>query len=54
MDWLFSWQPLAACGGLYALMAIGYMRRGDPGMALAFAAYAVANLGFIWNWWRTS
>lgn len=53
MGWLFSWWPMAAAGGLYLLMGVAYLRRGEPGMAIAFFAYALANAGFILQWWRT-
>jgi hypothetical protein len=33
---------------LYLVVAGRYFQHGDPGMALAFAAYALANVGFIW------
>jgi len=41
------WELLIA-SGLYLSVAIRYMNANDPGMALAFFAYAVANVGFIW------
>lgn len=34
---------------LYANVARRYGIDGDPGMCLAWAAYAAANLGFIWS-----
>ena len=33
---------------LYAGVALAYWREKNPGMALAFAGYAVANVGLIW------
>lgn len=38
---------LALCAAIYVGVAVGYARRGEFGMALAFLAYAVANVGFI-------
>lgn len=40
--------PLWLATGLYTWQMVEFIRLGNPGMALAFAAYAVANLGFIW------
>ena len=34
---------------LYALAAGGYWWAGRPGMAVAFAGYIAANLGFIFD-----
>jgi len=42
------WELLIA-SGLYLSVAIRYLRHDDPGMALAFFAYALANVGFIWT-----
>jgi len=53
-DWLLGWWPMAIAGGLYLLQAAGYTARGEHGMALAFLAYAVANAGFVWQWWSSS
>lgn len=39
--------PLWLAAGLYCWQAWEYTRADNPGMALAFAAYAVANVGFI-------
>ena len=36
---------VVAC--IYTYVAYDYYARGQPGMSLAFAAYAVSNLGFI-------
>jgi hypothetical protein len=41
------WELIIAAG-LYLSVAVRYVKAGDPGMALAWAAYAVANIGFIW------
>lgn len=40
--WLLAGVALA-----YAWVAIEYCRQGRYGMALAFLAYALANIGFI-------
>lgn len=34
---------------IYVGVAISFWRDNDPGMSLAFAAYAVSNLGLIWK-----
>lgn len=34
---------------IYAGVAGDYLRLGRHGMALAFLAYALANLGFMWD-----
>lgn len=34
---------------LYTLTAVGMWNNGKPGLALAFIAYAIANIGFIWE-----
>lgn len=39
---------LGAVALAYLGVAVGYARAGNHGMALAWAAYAVANVGFIW------
>lgn len=36
-------------GCIYAVVAWEYASKGKPGMALAFAAYALSNLGFAWD-----
>ncbi len=36
---------IAAVGVVYAVIAIDLYRSGQPGLALAFAGYAVANVG---------
>ena len=38
---------LAAIGIAYLYVAWGYFRAGKHGLAIAFLAYAIANLGFI-------
>lgn len=42
-----STQLLLATSGAYVFVALGYVREGRYGMGLAFAAYALANLGFV-------
>lgn len=42
-EWL-----IAACGAAYAVTAADLMLRGQYGLALTFAAYAVANVGLVW------
>lgn len=42
------WELLIA-GLLYANVARRYLDHGDPGLALAWGAYALANVGFIWS-----
>ena len=34
-------------GSIYALVAMDYALHGRWGMALAFLAYAIANIGFV-------
>ena len=42
---------LAVVAVMYVWVAVDMFYAGKDGMALAFAAYAVANIGFIWaNW----
>lgn len=41
------WE-LAVASLLYIMVSWRYLGNGDPGMALAFFAYALANIGFIW------
>ena len=38
---------LGLAAGLYVLTALDQFSKGEPWMALAFLAYAVANCGFI-------
>lgn len=37
---------------VYLGVAYGYYQRAEPGHALAFIGYALANLGFVWELWR--
>lgn len=39
--------PLALAGALYLWQAANYFSAGQYGLALAFVAYALANVGFI-------
>lgn len=41
------WELLIAAG-LYLSVAVRYYMADNPGMALAWGSYAVANAGFIW------
>lgn len=34
---------------IYAYVSYDYTNKGNYGMALAFLAYALANIGFIWT-----
>ncbi|HEX7060459.1 MAG TPA: hypothetical protein VF200_00710 [Woeseiaceae bacterium] len=44
--------PLFLAAALYTWMAYNYVASlGRPGLMLAFAGYAVANVGFIWDAW---
>jgi hypothetical protein len=38
---------IGACGVLYLLSAVDFLRKNDWAMALVFAAYALANVGLI-------
>ena len=40
---------LAGVALVYAYVSVDYYLLGRPGMCLAFAAYAVSNLGFVWE-----
>lgn len=40
---------LGLVAGVYLYVAWGYLADGRPGMALAFVAYAVSNVGFIFD-----
>ena len=42
------WE-LGAASLLYLSVAYRYLGADNPGMALAFFAYALANIGFIWS-----
>ena len=39
---------LILAGLLYLSVALRYWNAGDPGHALAWFAYSVANAGFVW------
>ena len=39
---------IALAAVLYVIAAVRYGMAGNPGMAIAFAAYALANVGLIW------
>jgi hypothetical protein len=38
---------LGLCAVIYLGVSVDYAIKGNPGMSLAFLAYAVANVGFI-------
>lgn len=40
---------ILAVGAVYLVVAIDQFRRGSPGMALAWAGYAIANVGLAWE-----
>ena len=40
---------LLAVGVAYLCVAVDYASQGRYGMAVAFVAYATANLGFAWD-----
>lgn len=42
---------LAVCA-VYLWVAVDYLQHQRWGMALAFLAYALANIGFAWDGWR--
>lgn len=48
---------LAVVAVIYLGVAVGYWRQGRYGMAFAFVAYALANMGFVidagWPTWLT-
>ena len=51
-EWLVKFltdspAPLVLTGVLYAGQMISYLRQGEPGMAIIFGAYAIANVGFV-------
>lgn len=46
-----SWQLLGVSAAIYVWVAVDYHRTGNNGLALAFAAYAVANVGFMLDLW---
>lgn len=45
-----AWPELfpAVTGLLYVGASVAYGHAGQPGLALAYAAYAAANVGLIW------
>lgn len=40
---------IGACTIIYLAVAVDNIRHGDGPMALVFAAYALANVGLIWQ-----
>ena len=45
-----GWWPLGIAAALYVFQAGYYLTIEDRGLALSFFAYALANLGFIWDY----
>ena len=45
----YPWLPLALGACLYIWQAYEYFRLGDQPMSMAFLAYAMANVGFVWG-----
>lgn len=39
-------------GLIYGVVALDYAHHARYGMALAFLAYALANVGFAWDGWK--
>jgi len=44
--------PLIIAGILYLCQTVAYLRQGEYGMAVAFCAYALANVGFVYDFLR--
>jgi hypothetical protein len=43
-------STLILCVGfVYLMVSVDQFRKGDPGMALAWLGYALANCGLAWN-----
>jgi len=40
--------PLLVTTACYLWVAVGFYQQGNIGLAVAFAGYSVANLGFLW------
>lgn len=40
--------PLLITTACYVWVAFGFWQQGNVGLAVAFAGYSVANLGFLW------
>jgi hypothetical protein len=47
-DFMNAWE-LWLAAGLYVSVAIRYGQHGDPGMCVAFIAYAAANVGMFFS-----
>lgn len=43
---------VTVCLLMYSGTAVLRFYKGDNPMALTFGAYALANLGFIWHFWK--
>ena len=46
-----TFWPLLATTALYLITAASWWREGNTGLAIAFAGYAAANLGFLYICW---
>ena len=44
-----SQAMVVAVTAIYCLTALSESQQGRPGLALTFAAYALANVGLIWT-----
>ena len=44
--------PLVLTGVLYLGQMIAYLRQDEPGMAIIFGAYALANVGFVFDFMK--
>ena len=43
---------IIAVGFVYLFVALDQWRAGNPGMAVAWFGYALANVGLAWQAWR--
>ena len=43
---------IIAVGFVYLFVAFDQWRAGNPGMAVAWFGYALANVGLAWHAWR--
>ena len=46
-----TFWPLLATTALYLITAASWWREGNTGLAIAFAGYALGNLGFLYICW---
>lgn len=49
---LHSPFPMVVCCLLYLCQAVGFYKINQTGLALAFLAYALANVGLIMSWYE--